>query len=524
MPPTTSILAAAIPAGERDAMRRELRDAYASIRAGDLTDESVTELNAITSALEDLDAADATTVEDTVAALDARLDALPVSEPADAEPVAASAVKTEPVALSRLASKLPARATPRASVASGVTMVAPSGRELADVADIGAELRTTLANATTTKGDARFTVARVVSEPDHRLTGDSKADSALIASAVNERLEAITAAGGVCAPPTPYREARVWSNAMRPVRDGALVRAGTDSRGSIVFQNPIDITDVGVTGGSPLQAIDVITNSEDVSNATKPHQTFVCPGDTTVTVQAITNIIEAGNLLQRSSSEHLEQIIGAAAAAHARVAETQLLATINTASTQVTAGGGTVELGLYREFLRKVAHQASIQRSAFRMAPTARLHLIAPAWLIAAIQADIIGAAFSEGIVAPEVTQVDVERWLASLGVSVSWTQDGSGSQVYGPQQTGHMAAYPATVKWWLYPDGAWLFVDGGSLDLGIVRDSTLNASNQFQVFAETFENAALVGPWSVAVTQTYCPSGGASGTVDVEDLCTSGS
>ncbi len=38
---------------------------------------------------------------------------------------------------------------------------------------------------------------------------------------------------------------------------------------------------------------------------------------------------------------------------------------------------------------------------------------------------------------------------------------------------------------WHLGPAG--VYIDGGTLDLGIVRDSTLNSTNDFQVVGETF-------------------------------------
>jgi hypothetical protein len=60
-------------------------------------------------------------------------------------------------------------------------------------------------------------------------------------------------------------------------------------------------------------------------------------------------------------------------------------------------------------------------------------------------------------------------------------------------------------------------------LDLGIVRDSTLNSTNDVQVFAETFEGAHFHGPESWTITFDTCPDGSTSAAVDI-DPCTSGS
>ena len=70
--------------------------------------------------------------------------------------------------------------------------------------------------------------------------------------------------------------------------------------------------------------------------------------------------------------------------------------------------------------------------------------------------------------------------------------------------------SYPQVAQWALYVEGAFIHVDGGSLELGLVRDSTLNSTNDFQMFGETFENVARLAPAQGAlwITSTVCPSG----------------
>ena len=45
-------------------------------------------------------------------------------------------------------------------------------------------------------------------------------------------------------------------------------------------------------------------------------------------------------------------------------------------------------------------------------------------------------------------------------------------------------------------------------LELGIVRDSVLNATNSYQIFGESWENAAGIGVESLWITSTVCPDG----------------
>jgi hypothetical protein len=60
--------------------------------------------------------------------------------------------------------------------------------------------------------------------------------------------------------------------------------------------------------------------------------------------------------------------------------------------------------------------------------------------------------------------------------------------------------------------EGSWLFLDGGQLDLGIVRDSQLVRSNDYQTFSETFESATRIGGESLWITSALVPTGRAAG------------
>lgn len=177
-------------------------------------------------------------------------------------------------------------------------------------------------------------------------------------------MEAIVAAGGVCGPAAPYYGQLTTSSAARPVRDALLGFSG--SRGAITFVPPPQLVDIGISGGSPNQAVDVITNAEDVSNTVKPHQLISCGTPETTTVEAVTLILEAGNLMARTAPEQWLAILTEAQAAHARMAERELLTAIGSASTAVTsADAGT--LGASRDLLRDWIRAAEGLRYRARM-------------------------------------------------------------------------------------------------------------------------------------------------------------
>ena len=111
-----------------------------------------------------------------------------------------------------------------------------------------------------------------------------------------------------------------------------------------------------------------------------------------------------------------------------------------------------------------------------------------------------------------ERTREGVTALLSTIGGDhrrrgTSTARTGAG-QIFGAQTAGALLEFPDTVVWYLFPEGTWLFLDGGELDLGLVRDSVLNSTNDFQIFMETFEGACMVGIESLKITSTVCPSG----------------
>ena len=76
---------------------------------------------------------------------------------------------------------------------------------------------------------------------------------------------------------------------------------------------------------------------------------------------------------------------------------------------------------------------------------------------------------------------------------------------VFGTQNAGALLDYPGgTTQFIVYPEGTFMFLDGGTLDLGTeITDSTLNKTNDRQAFVETFEKAVKRGCESLAVTVT---------------------
>lgn len=93
-------------------------------------------------------------------------------------------------------------------------------------------------------------------------------------------------------------------------------------------------------------------------------------------------------------------------------------------------------------------------------------------------------------------------------------------SQTYPEAAAGDvLPGFPDQIDSLLFASGSWLFLDGGNLDLGLVRDSTLNDRNRYRQFMETFEGAAFRGIESLRMVMTVQPTGQTSGTKDLDAI-----
>ena len=117
---------------------------------------------------------------------------------------------------------------------------------------------------------------------------------------------------------------------------------------------------------------------------------------------------------------------------------------------------------------------------------------------------------------------------LATSDVNVIYSYDVSNGpdRIVANSDAGgqNLADFPDTLEIPIFPMGTVAFLDGGTLDLGIVRDSTLNATNDYQLFMETFEDAAWFGPRGLTLTLTTCPNGESQVATDETGSICSGS
>lgn len=391
------------------------------------------------------------------------------------------------------------RPSASASGQVNVRLETPGGSRLRDGAELATELARRLVRLDHGPGTTRTVVASLIADypADRKITNDEMVSSALVAAAVEPA--SLVAAGGLCGPVAAAYGIVGLGTVARPVRD-ALVPFAAD-RGGVRFRPPITLADVAAGIGGWTSATDAAPGV-----AVKPSVTAVCPPTIETWVDAVTRRIRMGNMMARFDVEAAAANLAVLMVAHARKAEQQLLAGIAAASTAVTAAR---LYGAARDLLADLELAAVAFRSRHRMDAAATLQVILPAWSRGLMRVDLTRAL--PGDARTSATDAEVDAHFAVRHIAVTYSPD---AQVFGDQAAGALLGFPATVVFHIFAPGSFLFLDGGTLDLGIIRDSTLNNTNDVEIFSESFENVARVGVQSLAVTATVAPNGAVAGTV----------
>jgi hypothetical protein len=319
--------------------------------------------------------------------------------------------------------------------------------------------------------------------------------------------QALVASGGWCAPSTIRYEIDAMGVTDRPVRDAFAGFNAT--RGGLRYYPDISIAATDVTDG-----ITHLTEAQDEGGTfTKDCVVVECPSDSEVRADIIAACLQAGNLQSIAFPELIaayQDLLGVQAA---RTRDSLLLDAVfadpqTIVPTETAQAYGALD-GLVYNLLRLAAGY----RSRHRLASNAVLRSLAPAWLADLIVADQSARQFPNS---SPVTRASVAADIqARTQVSVDWYLDSrtGGGQVIGAQADGDIVDFPDIAEVLLWPEGGILFIDQGELNIGLVRDSILNETNDVKFFSETFENAAVIAAEAFYGQFTLCPNGVTAGT-----------
>ena len=347
-------------------------------------------------------------------------------------------------------------------------------------------------------GEQHIVASVTTSFPEERtLSTDAESNWAKIQAVTGP--EALVASGGHSTPFAVKYDIFGMGTTSRPVRD-ALPRFQAD-RGGIRFITPPTLADYG-------SAVGIWTNAVDTNPGTdvKASLTVTSATENTVATDAVTLQLQFGNLMTRAYPELIARHNELGLIQHAREAEQNLLTKIGDASTAVTT---TSLIGFGRDFLVQIGRAASAYRSRHRLEADAPLRAIIPAWVKDAMAADLALSMPGDSLLN---AYGEIDGYVAARNVNLTASLDAT---VSGAQNTGTLNEFADSFVWYMFSEGSFLFLDGGTLDLGIIRDSSLVGTNDYKMFVETFEGIAFIGIEALKITSTISIHGVAAALRD---------
>jgi len=336
----------------------------------------------------------------------------------------------------------------------------------------------------------RKPVARIHIPQTHMLGTDPTENARTLNDLVGEpNAAALVASGGWCAPSQPLFDLFDLSPDTGDLFDlpsaGAGIRAGVlvptfysaaDAAGAL--WNWTEANDIAATAGTP----------------TKPCLKIPCPTWTEARLEAEGLCVTHGNLSDRAWPELTKQFLSIVMGAHLRRISAAKISKVLAGATVVAPGATMTPSDAVGDLLNVISLAAADMRSQYRVGASRSIDVLLPSWIVDVLRSDL---AMRAGVDLLKVSEGDVKGYFAARGVRAQFTPDWQ--PIYN---TAAATAWPATVTFAAWFTGAYVAIDGGTIDLGVVRDSTLNKTNDFTAaWSETFFQVVRRGPLARSYT-----------------------
>lgn len=246
------------------------------------------------------------------------------------------------------------------------------------------------------------------------------------------------------------------------------------------------------------------TEANDIAatgSGTKPCVRIPCPTFTECRLDAIGLCITAGNLIDRAYPEQVRWFINRAIRAYERNNSIRKLNLVIADTVPVSIAA---TFGAASAIISAILLQAASYRMANGLCATETLDVVAPYWLTNVVKADLarqeIALVGAGGGVA---TDADVSAFFSAAGLNLRYISHWQNFAV------GVTLVWPASVQLLIGYPGSYVEFNQGRLDLGVIRDSVLNSTNDYTaVWFEEFYCVGRRGPQHRLVTIPICPNG----------------
>lgn len=262
-------------------------------------------------------------------------------------------------------------------------------------------------------------------------------------------------------------------------------------RGGFIIPDSLSLSDILGDSGIAFEW-DADTDASPGAT-TKPVFEVECPTFVTCEVSAWVTRLRFRNTVRRFWPELYADITAKALVAAARTINAARLAALAAFDTPITTTASA--LGSAPEIASRVGALGYAYREREGMSPEATLDAVFPAWVLDLMVADLVSRSSTTDY---GNARARVSALFASLNLRAQF--------VYDMQAFNQTTSAAALV--YLFAPGTAVLADGGTLNLGEVRDSTLNSTNRYETFVESFETVCFPGHRIDSTTLNLCEIG----------------
>lgn len=434
--------------------------------------------------------------------------------PATTTPREAVAKRKLNISLGGIQARAPEVSTPRNQAESVLVATADipglaQGARLTDMSGLVHAMQSRVKTVgTTTRGNdaPRYSVATLNRQYKHVIEREAnpRQISDVLTAASNP--EALVAAGGWCAP------SEISYDLFNIVCEDGMLDLPTVgiNRGGIRFPVSPDFSSLS---GDP--ALWTWTETQDIAAVTGTDQSGVktcgivpCPTFSEERLECDGVCLTVGNLMDDAYPELIENHTRLLFAFNAHKMNLRKINKLVAASVAVSGftGVGAVGDSVVNNVLGALAIQATDYRAKFAMCQDAVLEVILPSWILEMMRSDLRRR---NGIELISVADSYLMDLFDALNIRVQFVGDWQVRTTGFPGATAGILAWPTTVQALVYAPGTFVLGNGLQLNLGVIRDSVLNATNDYTAaWMEECWLIAKLGHESRLVTINVCANG----------------
>lgn len=358
----------------------------------------------------------------------------------------------------------------------------------------------------------RVHVAQLQRSYQHNLSLDSPVDDINRVLTAATDVETLIAAGGWCAP------SEISYDFFNIACIDGMIDLPTIgiNRGGLRWPTSASFGDINALTGIVWtwnETMDAAAATGTGQSGTKTCVRVPCPSYNEARLACDGVCVTVGNLTSNAFPELIANHLRLVEAIQAHYTNNRIINSMVAQSTAVTDGGAAT-LSTTAGILNAANLQATDYREKYAMCRNDVMEAVFPSWMLNNVREDLARRMGVENMMA--VTNAQIAQWFDARDIRTQWVADWQVRSTGLPGAATAATTWPTSAQFMTYAPATFVRGNGMTLDLGVVRDSTLNATNDYT--AAWMEECYLVakrGHESRVVTVDVC----ANGTVGAANL-----